>query len=377
MKRFLVLLTVMLLFAGCAVPSPIDDAALNPDTGIRMYTQFEVIDDSAKTLQMMIENNSGASVSFGTEWTLEKRSGSGWKQLPFKPDVGFESILIGIADGGDAARMCHLSLIQSRLTDGEYRIVKEIGGHPYAAFFTVGDSSVTADAPYGFAPLASMPDTYSIDDAAADGCLVIRHGEQSGEDALTKFIAWPRGQLRIASLTFEGDVILADVIADGERYEYIRDNTRDAWADSTIVRSFYANLLTDGESLWLSNRAKLDESAVYLCAAPKEICEAAAALPRAILASWSPDGSASVELAEDDRLLIRSSTCGMVHTLAEDVTITDFLWQDDKTLLAVAELGERYYYEFIRVDGNDISRLSHTISAHRPEWHDGELVIPE
>ncbi|MBQ2708256.1 MAG: hypothetical protein IJF67_08315, partial [Clostridia bacterium] len=99
-RLFLVFMLLPILASCAAMPSPHADGALDPDTGITLAVQYPIIDKSCETLRILIENGSDAAAQFGTEWSLEKRVGSTWRVVPFRANVGFESILHSVEPGG-------------------------------------------------------------------------------------------------------------------------------------------------------------------------------------------------------------------------------------------------------------------------------------
>ena len=379
MKRLIPLIAaVLLLLASCtAMPSPHADGALDPDTGITLAVQYPIIDKSCETLRILIENGSNAAAQFGTEWSLEKRVGSTWRVVPFRANVGFESILHSVEPGGSSPRTIRFAHHMGSLTDGEYRIVLEISGAYYTAPFSVGASAITADTPHGFAPLDTLPDDYTTDDAAADGCVVIRHGEMTdGSAALAEFLRWKgSAQLRIASLTIEGDVVLHDIVSDGNCFIYTRDASRDAWGGE-LFRGWYANLLTDGCALYLSNHGVIDDAARYVCEIPEEIAETVRSFTPLELAAWSPDGICSAFL-NGERMWINARSTSYIFTPSYAKNVFELIWTSDTTLLIIGRDGGKYVYEYRHIpeDGMD-EYLSHTVSDTAPRWHDGELILP-
>lgn len=376
-RLFLVFMLLPILASCAARPSPHADGALDPDTGITLAVQYPTIDKSCETLRIAITNNSEESAEFGAAWSLERRTGDGWQVVPFRENVGFEAILYMLLPDGEQIRTIHFASLAKKLTDGEYRAVFEISDAYYSAPFSVGASAITADTPHGFAPLDMLPDDYTTDDAAADGCVVIRHGEMTdGSAALAEFLRWKgSAQLRIASLTFEGDVVLHDIVSDGNCFIYTRDASRDAWGGE-LFRGWYANLLTDGRALYLSNHGVIDDAARYVCEVPEEIAETVRSFTPLELAAWSPDGICSAFL-NGERMWVNARSTSYIFTPSYAKNVFELIWTSDTTLLVIGRDGGKYVYEYRHIpeDGMD-EYLSHTVSDTAPRWYDGELILP-
>lgn len=378
-RLFLVFMLLPILASCAARPSPHADGALDPDTGITLAVQYPIIDKSCETLRVAITNNSDKSAEFGAAWSLERRTDDGWQVVPFRENVGFEAILYMLLPGGEQIRTIHFASLAKKLTDGEYRAVFEISDAYYSAPFTVGPSNITVKTPHGFAPIDSLPDEYSLADAAADGCVCIEHGELiAGADRFAEFLRWKGGaQLRIASLTFEGDVVLTDIVSDGDQFVYTRDASRDAWGGE-LFRGWYANLLTDGTALYLSNHGTIDDAARYVCEIPAEIAAKVREFTTYTLAAWSPDGTRAAFM-RDGRAWVSLPGAGYVITPKYAKDLCELCWTADDTLLVIGRDEKNYVYEYLHIPaGNGMEEyISHFVSDTAPRWYDGELILPK
>ena len=164
MRRFSIFLLLLCLLGLISCGAPMTPSSVTPGSsadGITLETQFPVYAPDIEVIQFRIENHSGKIAEFGTTWTLERMEDDVWYTIPFAPDTGFTMPLILLADGGASSGAVHLSMLDHKLKKGSYRIVKEINGTPYTVEFTVGDSPVGKNSPYGYAP----PETLSTPSA--------------------------------------------------------------------------------------------------------------------------------------------------------------------------------------------------------------------
>jgi hypothetical protein len=150
-----------------------------------------------------------------------------------------------------------------RFTAGRYRLVQKFDDHIYFSEFELGGSKITADTPYGFSALEDLPKDYTIEAAAADGCIIA--GDESTYGSIVPFldkVYWGvQSKIRIASKTLLGDVVLTDVECnhiDGgpTAWFYTHDNTRDMLS---LNRD-----MTDGIYSWVSYLEKGDVFSVIL-----------------------------------------------------------------------------------------------------------------
>lgn len=77
-------------------------------------------------LLLKIVNRSGADIVTGCSFMLEYYDGSQWTPVCFKEGVAFIAIGIIVRDGGEYAESMHLEQYFDGLSNGRYRITKEI-----------------------------------------------------------------------------------------------------------------------------------------------------------------------------------------------------------------------------------------------------------
>lgn len=377
--------------------------ATDPDFGVTMKTQYPVYDKSCTSISLYIENNSDENIEFGTEWILEKIVGHEWRQVEFIDNLGWTQPLFTVMPAGTYIMNCSLSIFKKPLTDGTYRVVKELSDVWYAAEFTVGASPITAETPHGFLPLDKLPEDYSAEDAEADGVVVCGYDGIRNMEKIEEFFRYAnkrafRGQLRIARFTVEGDMILVDIVRETDnRIDYYYDSTRDSFGNPEITKSYYSYFTTDGDTIYISNHSEFslypDDRDLF----PPETVTAEAVQYVAEyyttpygdyskIAVYSPDGEVKAASSGGVELFFNSTGWGTVWGIKyenqeEGMNIIDLAWEDNETCMVMAEKADgTYYYEFIHVDREsmkNIKTISYTTSAYKYENYDGQIIIPE
>jgi hypothetical protein len=334
-----------------------------------MTAEWPAYPDLGSTVYVILRNDSGEEVTTGSEFALEVDLGSGgafdWRRLTVKPNVSWTAIEYVIAPGGAMALACHLSAYESSfLTDGHFRVVKDVGEQVCTAEFTVsGDAPISADAPYGFLPLEDLPADYGGEDAVADGCVVLRTGQSPiNGDAIDLFLEKVGlgipCQLRMARLTTEGALELEDVTYEymsgaGGRFSWRWDNSRDGFAMTPqISAAYYSYLQTDGQDIYLSNAVERshsygasslrwlsgEEAAPYV-AAVQALTEDTLQSSGIRCRVWSDDGTQYAGLIADEPLEFcyggagYGDTCSLTAYDGLEQEILGIGWADDHTLL--------------------------------------------
>ncbi len=399
----IVLMLTALCLGSCgSAPTDIEETALNPNPDIVMKTALPVYDSGYAYAVLTIENHSDETIEFGATWHLEKKSGDAWNKMPFRENVAFHSILYSVSPGGIFGDTCSFFILKNdTLAKGDYRIIKYINDAPYAANFTVGASNASSKAPHGYAPLRSLPEKYEPQHAVTDGVVVLYDDHIENEEKMIEFFKFAhlpkwRGQLRIASFTVEGDMILTDIVrATDGRIDVHRDATRDDSGDDEITVSFFSSFISDGSTVFLSNHRIYGEQPenMPLIKGSKAAAELVKEYESSLysisdLSVWSPDGSICASTASHDNcgFLLSTSSWGNTYSIknenrTDSMQVVDLVWQDNQTLLLVAKTGDassQYYYEFLKVsDNGETETLSYTHSNHTYTFHDGQIVIPE
>lgn len=328
-----------------------------------MTTEYPAYGPDVDTVTVLLENRSEEPLETGADFALEVDLGKGgeldWFWL--EPADGEELCWIAIAyvvePGGTLALQCNLSCYdRSAFTGGHFRIVKTVGGKVCTAEFTVSeDAPITADTPYGFAPLEDLPPDYTADAAAADGCVVFATGEnvensETMDTFLTKAALNIPCQVRLSRFAAGGTVTVEDVVHEeisgiGCRFAYRR------WKNGEMEPVRYFSFLnTDGWYIRLSDALAWndsrgpeplellagDEAEPYM-AAVQAWADALAEENVTRCRVWNPSGTACAGLTEEP---LEYSVCtpgeGRTHTLTEvpdTASITALGWEDDRTLV--------------------------------------------
>ncbi|MDY3282417.1 immunoglobulin-like domain-containing protein [Dysosmobacter sp.] len=381
MKRLFSVLLCVLLLSGCgaAETAPADEgqsgggtADTLPLTEVRkdrlsgdcvMTTEYPAYGPDVDTVTVLLENRSEEPLETGADFALEADLGKGgeldWFRL--EPAGGEElcwfAIAYSVEPGGTLALRCDLSCYdRSAFAGGRFRIVKTVGGKVCTAEFTVSeDAPITADTPYGFAPLEDLPADYTAEAAAADGCVVFAAGEDvENSEAMDTFLAKAAlnipCQVRLARFAAGGTVTVEDVVHEeisgiGCRLAYRR------WKNGeTEPVRYFSFLNTDGWYIRLSdalvwNDSRGPEPLELLAGDEAEPYMAAVQAWADALAEgnvtrcrvWNPSGTACGGLTEEP---LEYSVCtpgeGRTHTLTDvpdTASITALGWEDDRTLV--------------------------------------------
>ena len=177
-------------------------------------------------------------------------------------NAGWNAIAYVIPAGESIAMACSFSMFDYDFSGGgTYRIVKEVEGQTCTAEFRLkGGAAISADAPYGFAPLEDLPETYGAD-AAAEDDVVYTNGGVKNEDAVETFL-YKVGlgipcQLRTVQDYGEGAVMVIDAIYENGHFLW-RMRQGDYVAEER-----FSYIVTDGTDLYLSNGADWETAERY------------------------------------------------------------------------------------------------------------------
>ena len=89
-------------------------------------------------------------------------------------------------------------------------------------------------------------DSYDVEEAMENGDVIGLNGYNGNMSELHDFISNVNNSVvdsvRIVSYTFEGDAIITDLVYDGEKINYICDNSRDKWGVPLILKGEYLKI---------------------------------------------------------------------------------------------------------------------------------------
>ena len=124
MKRiFLLLLIIVLIFAGCASK---EFAAEDPQIDPNLVT-VEVTGSSNKSISIKITNNSDMMLFYGEPYSLEYFENGKWEEVEGRAEGNFfHMAAYGIAPGRSAGWSANLEQRYGALSDGRYRILKHV-----------------------------------------------------------------------------------------------------------------------------------------------------------------------------------------------------------------------------------------------------------
>lgn len=275
MRRLTVMLLMLILLAGChaqtgesgkteeplppqeqAVQAEQEKTAEEPNGSAKSRVEVEmeraVYDPSLKTFTYFVHNRGEEAVEFGETYFFQQKTAVGWVPLPWKPNTGFHSIAYLLQPGATAALTCSTKQLLVQPEAGTYRLVKEVNDRTVFAEFKLGESIYTAETPYGFAPLEQLPATFSASDAENAEAVFTAEGvknPEAVEEFLRKTGLGVDCQLRTVQDYGEGSPMVIDVIHENEHYLWRM------WSDGTVTEKRFSYLITDGESIYLTNGA--------------------------------------------------------------------------------------------------------------------------
>ena len=378
MKRVLTAILCVLLLAGCGGSPDSQQQETAPDqpsTGafsLGLATEWQEYDPSVERVWCVLSyEGEGDPLEFGQPYSLERQTEDGaWEQVPFGENVGWEDILYTLPAGGDWAFPCVLSQFDYDFTDGIYRVVKEVEALPgqaetlpcEAEFTLRTGAAISAERPYGFAPLEDLPGDEALLDAdtdLGDAVLFTDAGEENlsaAEVFLGKAALGIPCQLRTVQSYYESWPMVIDVIYENDSF---------LWRMRTggeITEKRFSYVVTDGVDVYLSNGADwagtegYDSDRAFLLPAGsgETLVDLAEIMTEDRLAAstaryqvWSQDGVWCAQLTETptefgvDWRKPGEGYGGRIYNLQDwdglETAITGLEWREDNTLLLTCE----------------------------------------
>jgi len=262
----LLLIALLLSTVSCGAktedsPYSDDDFDLSGDVVLRV--EHPVYDKSVTSFHYYVENNTDRELTFGAPYTIEVLRNGVWQSLPLLEDAGWNSIAYVLEAGGEWSNSFSFFAYDYEVEDGRYRLIKKIEGKRYAAEFTIGESEITGENPFGYEALEELPAELDLASLEYD-LLVNAAGEVAGgsEERVSAFLdqvaLGTPAMLRIVCVGLGGEAVLYDVIYQDNHFLWRRDATRGSNA-TAIEERRYAFLATDGEAVYLSDAVSLRE----------------------------------------------------------------------------------------------------------------------
>lgn len=275
MKRILMgtLLLALLTLTACGRPAPPEvpeEEALRGVCGLAeappgrrgwmVDMEREVYDPSLTTFTYFIRNETGETAEFGEDYRLRRWGDDGWVDLTPRENWGFSDIGYSLAHCGELALTCTLDRYEEQPEPGLYQLVKPLGGAAVHVEFQLGRSPYTAETPYGFVPLESLPENYRAYTASED-CLVFTdksvRNPENAEAFVHKTGLGVPCQLRTVEDYGDGAPAVTDVVYENGRF------LRRTRSGGVIGEERFSYLVTDGQSLYLSNGADWSSGEKY------------------------------------------------------------------------------------------------------------------
>ena len=354
---------------------------------VELAIEYPVYDSSVTSYNYAITNNTEDTITFGQAYSIEIYADGAWKALPLLEDVGWDDIGYEAAPGESVTNAFSFWQYDFTVVDGTYRLIKSVTmGDGEARLlcreFTIGQGEDAGEAGRADGvPLEELPEEIDLEtfdcDLATDSVGTILAGSQERVSAFLDRVAQGTpATLRLVTLTREGDPVIYDVVYENDHFLYRVDGTRDRFADSEektagIYEQRYSYLVTDGEYLYLSDYASLDNaslegrrleagSTVILCLGNFQdgegLGEKVARMTEqrlsdnsALARYWSEDGTYWVDLtAEKDTFSVSTKGYGAGRTLpaqaGEDAEIYTAQWiSPERVQLMYTAQGGRTY----------------------------------
>ncbi len=372
---------------GTLTPSEYGDADFDTSGDIVIETEYEVYGSDAPEVSYIISNRTETEFVYGVQYAVEVLRDGVWYQVPFPENTAWIDIGIILKPNGLNTDSFKFSALDFKMTDGHYRLIKEIGSKRYFDEFQVGRSPITEKTPFGYQALEKLPKEYTGEAASENGDVVFTHTEIKNADKLSVFLdkvelGFP-AMVRIVQYTVEGDPIITDYIYNKNHrgyYVYRHDNSRDKYGSGVgITETIYSYLITDGTALYLSNCASWELTQTYTTAETLQInwdtslgdISFLVTLVEKMTAErldwnttlykvYSPDGKQNVALFSEDLSYgydgLTSSEIRQVSDPDGIATkITDVFWLDDNSFVLVCDTTDSLKYYDIVSDGENKS----------------------
>lgn len=351
MKRAVCLLLAAALVLGLAAceqrkkVSPYGEEDFETDSPVILTTENRSYDKSVESFTYWISNYGEEPVTCSTEYAIEVKEGDGWYSLPQAEDYagGDGGEAITVAPGESATGKFSFWQYDYEVTEGTYRLIMTIGGRLHRTYFSIGTSEDLEADPYGYGTLESLPETLDLEDLTYDIAInsagtLIGGSEEHVIIFLKKVADGTDGMLRIVSYGLSGQPVLYDVIYENDHFLCRKDASRDG--GEAVTQQRYSFLVTDGDYIYLSNQATLEEKALSgrrieadrfailtgsdfsawdtMVELVEQMTEDRLETDATLARYWSEDGTYWVNLTADPKdYTVSSSKHGMSRTLTE------------------------------------------------------------
>lgn len=277
MKRWIILLlAAALMLTACGKQEtkqePVPGETVLPPTcaeepaeteDYAIVCEWEEYATDVERITFFVENRTEAMLETGVDFRLERlEEKGGWSAVPMAENAGWVALGVGIPAGGRVPMECWLSMYDHDFSGGgTYRIVKELNGQTVAGMFQMAEGSViSAERPYGFAPLEELPAAFGAGDACGNEVLFTAEGAENLEAVeafLEKSGSGVACQLRTVQDYGEGAPMVIDVIFENDHFLWRM------WTQGEITEQRFSYTVTDGRDLFLSNGADWAQTERY------------------------------------------------------------------------------------------------------------------
>ena len=351
MKRVVCLLLVLVLALGLAAcqekweKSPYHEEDFNTEGTVILATENRTYDKSVESFTYRISNYGKEDIVYSTGYSIEVKRDGVWYSLPKRKEAEQGTAeMRAVAPGETAEGKFSFLQYDYEVVDGEYRLILTISGKLYTASFSIGAESYDED-PYGYGTLESLPEeidleTLTYDIAINSGGEIIGGSEEHIITFLEKVNDDTPGMMRIVSYGLSGNPVIYDVEYDGSCFICRKDTTREPSAEQAITQQRYSFLVTDGDYIYLSYQATLDEKELAgrrieanrfavlsdsgfsmwdtMVGLVEEMTDKRLGEDATLARYWSEDGSYWVNLTANPKdFTVTSKKYGMSRTLTE------------------------------------------------------------
>lgn len=359
MKKLLCAILALALAAGLfackdkLVSSPYDQEDFSDGSSIALTIEYEQYDKSVESFVYYVTNYTEEPISFSADYMIEVKKDDTWYTLPRSSDYQAgeaASRMTEVAPGQSASGKFSFWSYDYEVTDGTYRLIKEIEGNLCAAEFTIGAKDTSVDNPYGYQPLEALPHELDVDALDCDLVLdsagsIVGGSEERVRTFLEKVSEGTATMMRMVTYTIEGDPLVHDIIFENGNFLLRQDTSRDLYGQGDISEVRYSYLVTDGDYIYLSNYASLD----YADGERGLEAERYALLDGTVFSQWEDMTSLVSEMTENRlasdatmaRYYSQDGTYWVNLTQAPlDYTVTSKTYGMSRTLTDLSQVGD-------------------------------------
>ena len=214
-------------------------------------------------ITFFVENHTQEPLETGVDFRLETLGDNGaWYEVPLVQNAGWVALGLQIPAGERTPLECWFPMYDYDFSGGgTCRIVKELNGQTVAGSFKMTEiSMISAQQPYGFAPLEELPGDYSAADTVGNEVVFTESGAKNLAAVEVFLDKSGRGvdcQLRTVQDYGEGTPMVIDVIHENDHFLWRM------WSAGQITEQRFSYIVTDGSGLFLSNAVDWHHTELY------------------------------------------------------------------------------------------------------------------